>query len=410
MTHIFGCWSVEPGQPALMNSLTGEQVRFNDRALIDRPAQVRGWVRFDYHHADLQYPVMVEITSYAYSGIAQAPNWRIDHGRSAEVWCGATNSDKAYPPYGVWRRVDDCVTDALACWPDLFPTDDRLGGNLAVDGGWLNGQWDSGLHRRFVRLSESSKKRFSRSIDPNAGTWIVPIGTDPPSPFEFHRLPQEAGVTDRWSRYDAPIPIANEILLDGFAIHEPGRRPLTGRRGRRSEFFSRRELRLPAQLALTGLQGRVPYLLAKDGSRILYAYAVPLEGLFEKSRGGEIMLLYADSDVLCEVLARPDAEGWRLSPNPAGFGRRRNEATSDIFETPGVLGLAPNRELSLRLHWALLDGWLNWRGTRASPERWFGKLRLHPAKFVLLTNGYRGGLFLGLDAMCDAHKDASESW
>ena len=31
-------------------------------------------------------------------------------------------ADAELPPYGLWRRVDDALFDALACWP---PTDRR---------------------------------------------------------------------------------------------------------------------------------------------------------------------------------------------------------------------------------------------------------------------------------------------
>ena len=139
MTHVFGWWNLDPDGPSLVNTVTGERVRHRGAAHPDDATEGEGWARFDYEHTDLRYPLLVRQTVEVRSAYSRTI-WAVDHARSAALWRRETDAGATHPPYGVWRRVDDCVADALACWPDA-----SVGGwlhpHLEVVGGWLNGAW-----------------------------------------------------------------------------------------------------------------------------------------------------------------------------------------------------------------------------------------------------------------------------
>jgi hypothetical protein len=128
MKQVFGWWHLDSEALALINAVSGERIRFRDRRLIEQPEEVQGSIRLDYEYSDLRYPLVVEslprTVEYGLpgtSGPVSSRNWRLDHVRSAETWRREQNQDAAHPPYGVWRRVDDCATDGLACWPEIRP-------------------------------------------------------------------------------------------------------------------------------------------------------------------------------------------------------------------------------------------------------------------------------------------------
>jgi hypothetical protein len=240
MIHVFGVWDLDPERPALVNKLTGEAVVICDRDLIDQPAPIAGWTRFEYEHADLRYPILVECAGTRI-GDRTLPAWRVDHDRSAVEWLSETGLPEK-PAYGTWRRVDDCITDALACWPDVRAGDDKDRGRLSVTGGWLNGEWRADFRRDCWWLSQYDKRRYDRPIDPNVGSWIMPLDAPPPMPFAFNKfvLEKDAPVGQKAE----PIGVDNEIPLQGLTIRE-------GNRKYGEHECHVRELDLPAGLPLS---------------------------------------------------------------------------------------------------------------------------------------------------------------
>ncbi|MET0530357.1 MAG: hypothetical protein ABW003_18820, partial [Microvirga sp.] len=73
-------------------------------------------------------------------------SWSIDHSASAVEWRRSCGTRAEIPPYGLWRRVDDALFDALACWPPseaVGPEPSRIDSW----GGWFNGEWSPRLRR-----------------------------------------------------------------------------------------------------------------------------------------------------------------------------------------------------------------------------------------------------------------------
>jgi len=116
---------VRSGNQSLVNRVSGQRVHHEGTA--DETGG-RARLRFSYQDADVRYPVLVTARSEPYGGAGydlrdptrQSLAWWIDHSASAAEWRRLANADAEHPPYGLWRRVDDALFDALACWP---PTD-----------------------------------------------------------------------------------------------------------------------------------------------------------------------------------------------------------------------------------------------------------------------------------------------
>src|SRR3546814_9941189 len=106
-----------------------------------------------------------------------------------------------HPAFGTWRRVDDCVTDALACWPESEAVGTDRASYVRFDGGWLNGTWNDTLSRKETRLVVPAK---TQPDGDDCNSWLVPLEAPPPSPFQFHDfLPLRNGSED-WG-IDKPL-------------------------------------------------------------------------------------------------------------------------------------------------------------------------------------------------------------
>jgi hypothetical protein len=152
----------------------------------------------------------------------------LDHQRSAEIWRKETNSDTLHPPYGIWRRVDDCAFDALLCWPELEATwRPALG---SVRSGWLNGKWR-------VKWGRSLKIEWSRCDNLSSRPIAEPI----------------------LERLDAPAPSPWQFIDTLSIARSAWIRDLQENRGR---------LHLPAGAPLTGFERTMPHLRRADGSAV----------------------------------------------------------------------------------------------------------------------------------------------
>jgi hypothetical protein len=153
-------WVCDEQRRTMVNRASGEQVAYVGS--IEPPGGPTGpwtWHRFDYLHQDTRYPLVVEFRRVAYAGYhggqeaaagMQLKNcvvYRVDHVRSAELWRRDTNADASHPSWGLWRRVDEAAIEAICCQPEtryLGPPVDEV----ALSGGWFNGEWRDALYRR----------------------------------------------------------------------------------------------------------------------------------------------------------------------------------------------------------------------------------------------------------------------
>ena len=93
--------------------------------MLRPPAGGPARFRVSYEDAEVCYPVLVTARYDLYGGPGfdhgdsdrLSLSWSIDHSASAVEWRRSCGTRIEIPPYGLWRRVDDALFDALACWP-----------------------------------------------------------------------------------------------------------------------------------------------------------------------------------------------------------------------------------------------------------------------------------------------------
>lgn len=231
MTHVYGWWDYdETDRPSLINRTTGERLRY---AGVVKPEDVPSasfWMRFDYESAGIRYPLLVELAEELYwprpfmkNKGALKDTLKIDHLRSAALWRREANVEAEYPPYGVWRRVDDCATDALACWPGL-PEVGAFPVQLIVVGGWLNGAWNPDFTRTIWVPGESDRvSEADQTTMIATKPFVMPLDAPIPSPWQFHNSVPEEGPNG-----NSPMQIGDYVTLKNLRKAEQYGQPSGG--------------------------------------------------------------------------------------------------------------------------------------------------------------------------------------
>ncbi len=130
----------------MVNTVTGERVVY--RGALGGHMRVtwsENWLRYDYVHSELTFPLIARATVRERGAPSQMRTecLSIDYPRSARLWRDDPFGSRVIgtaPAYGVWRRVDDCISDAFSCWPRRA-NGGWNGDEVELVGGWLNGAW-----------------------------------------------------------------------------------------------------------------------------------------------------------------------------------------------------------------------------------------------------------------------------
>ena len=366
MTSVFGWWDLDPHASALVNRLSGERVQFRGPVA---PAEAPGagrWWRFAYRHERIQYPVLVELTQpNEYARRHRRYHWRIDHRRSAEAWRREANRDCLYPPFGLWRRIDDCVTDALICWPAIKTTGKRLG--LSAIGGWLNSTWHDGFERVFEDLGPSDRKRAeARQLGP-AAPFMMPIDQAAPARWQFH---EETPTGDR------PVEDAfpGSVFLSGVTSVPEER------------VGSKHALVVPEGVPLAGYEQARAYMMSEDGERVLFPAAGVDKATSAALTRDAFRFTYADPDLVFSFSARNRSAvksafgveheftdtraNWKLDLIFRTSPLRRPQATPELSLRQAGRNYFPSPALWRRVSWAVTDAWLFWPGTEVRSADW----------------------------------------
>jgi hypothetical protein len=398
-----GWWTFDAETQTLINRVSDQRIRFESAvddagSLLHPPASGPARLRFSYQDADIRYPVLVTARYETYGGPGfdhgdsdrLSLGWSIDHVASAMEWCRSYGADADIPPYGLWRRVDDALFDALACWPSneaAGPEPDRIDSW----GGWLNGAWSPRLRRVGAGRAEKNT-----AVESGLRPFLELLGSPPLS----------------WHFVDAEK--ANACAS------------LAGIRTLRSGMHF-----LPKDAALTGFETAVPHLRRSDGKAVMLPYRI--QGSLDKDGCyvPRVQFFYADDD----VFFRLDGEAWvprKDSPGRWEFelddltdlGVRQDPEATDlpaglvcsrtVYDWRGPY-LQPLPRLAQRLTVALIDGWLGWSGSRLrlldDPKTlaWLASqgapypvpplaksgIDLDARGLVAVNYGYHGGRFVG---------------
>jgi hypothetical protein len=376
-----GWWSIDPEATCIGNVASGQQVKLDTAFRIENWGE-ENW-HFSYRDREVEYPVLVRRTFEQEKFGGTAAVLEIDHGESAKLWRERANRLEDTPPYGLWRRVDEAVVDALCCWNELG----GLTKNVQVHalGGWFNGAWNGTWRRRF------SGARY----DPTGPAWplaqpiLEPLDSAAPPPWQFVNHAKDVTRAD----------LAN-------VRREPGYMPV-----------------LPRGAPLEGFQGQTPYLIRADEKAALFPAFASRRWVnssypdFEDYYVGVGHFIYANEDTFLTCPFDPKRSSfWTNWQVELGARTERDAALSrseDIAKWPlaGPTGFAVWR----RLAFDLLQSWPNWRGSgcrlledpvafeafKRSDDPNSGRLpkweksgiALEMPKKVAVTGGFVGGLY-----------------
>jgi hypothetical protein len=364
MLGNMGWWIFDAETRTLINRKSDQRVRFE--GAVDgaggSPAPGSGPVRwrFSYQDAEVRYPVLVTARHETYGGPGfdrrREPTlgWSIDHAGSAAEWRRTGGAREDVPPYGLWRRVDEALFDALACWPATEATGPI---SYRVDswGGWLNGAWCPRL-RRVAR----GRAEEAREVEDGVRPYLEPL-TSAPLAWQF----VDAGKAE------------GGASVAGIRALADGRRFL------------------PGEAPLTGFEAAIPHLRRSDGKAVMFPCGVRGARDRDGYYYARAFFFYADEDVFfrLEGSSQPTFQkgvprhwrfdlddlldlGVRRDPDaaalPAGLVCRR--VVYDWREAY----LQPLPRLAQRLTTALIDGCLAWSGSRL-------RLREDPARLKELA-------------------------
>jgi hypothetical protein len=340
-----GYWRFDPSTQSLCNSVSGQRVTFqgavpHDRSATSIPGVRKAW-RFQYDDDDHRYPIVVLPALTSGRGALQCV-WFIDHDQSLLLWRQLPTGGSV-PAFGLWQRVNECVVDALLCWPEVESTGPKPIRVVSM-AGWFNGAWSSQIRRR-----------------------------------------SQPGYDHGFAKHITPVPaFLTEVTAQSYPwTFLDSSRAARGARLANVEEIGPAQLYLPPDEKLTGFEADVPHLIRSDGQAVMFP-----AGLKSTLHRGEDYLpgaffCYADSDVFF-LINGGEFVGWKGLPsdwtfnsaNPFQIGLRHLEwfdasrpggIPADLFTTSqsrfGPVYATPSPSVWQRVATALIDGWLVWTGS-----------------------------------------------
>lgn len=268
MRQHYGWWSYDSDTRTMQNDVTGQTV-------TEHRLDSSGRKRIVYRDADVRYTLYA--TRNFHLGDSEWMTLRVDYDESAKRQSTVSFLRKEIPSYGLWRRIDDCITDALLVWPDP-ENEGRRRVQFDLKGGWLNGEWKTKWIRRF---SNDSFRPCSPSGDEPQSMKLVSLDMKPPK---------------RWTFVDAAI---TELpRFEGLSVGD----------------MKWDTVRLPSDVKPTGFETAVPHLMRGDGEAHFIPMSIDPGWAYGERYTADPLVLYFDPDVVC-VFSFSDGVGESICGN-----------------------------------------------------------------------------------------------
>ena len=319
--------------------------------------------------------------------ISDTWTWQVDHIRSAVLWREEGSQKALYPSYGLWRRIDDCVSDALCFWPQrdiigLLPK------RILVAGGWVNGEWSDLWERMYChwldRVSGNKKTEYlpAELTEP----WLFPLDEPAPSP---------------WISYDCEdldqVELRGIHRFEGMTYYPP-------LSGNWKDGVDRYHF-LPAGLKIMGFEGYTTYLQTKDKASVVTYSRLDSSGRV-RMEDPWFEFLYGDEYITASFTARSGApqnskkkyHTWVVE----NIARKRSihprfkesELSPDMVIEEPSSGY-PDYQTWIRTSSAIRDAFLEFKGSRLVEKKWSGWLDMVPSDKVSSHFGYCAGRWGG---------------
>lgn len=163
-------WRIDVSENRAVHRSSGESVSYLGK--LDG----NNWHRFEYRDGQATYSIAVQFKQVAhpnpdpdrYAGppynAGSQPElglriWCVDYLRSAELQRHndtTLTGTAVQPPFELWKRVDNAITEAGLLWPKLRSGSVAGCDEVVIRGGWLNGRWRNDYYRR-LRQDEDWK-------------------------------------------------------------------------------------------------------------------------------------------------------------------------------------------------------------------------------------------------------------
>ena len=217
--QLLGWWLFDSDRNEIIHASTGQFLRYLGRSkCVAELAETanHAWMRFDYQDHDIRFPLLIEWRNIPSKVAGRPLVWRVDYIRSATLWRTETNTQQAFPAYGLWRRVDDFLTDALACWP-AHPRTGAKPGRIALNGGWLNGIWTAAFYRSIsgtTPLLQTTEAFQSAVIEPLTSKSPSPWRLVPPAEGDGGSPLLRFGAADAWTDVQTAVRTRSHLGTD----------------------------------------------------------------------------------------------------------------------------------------------------------------------------------------------------
>jgi hypothetical protein len=376
-------WSYNQSTRTLLNLATNQTVQYCGPKLdLDwTKAEFKRYTDaflFLYKDDDLEFPVIrwnSKVPALCY----------FDYNTSLQVWNHENSTHEPVLPYGIWRRLDQCLIDAFLCWPK---SDEEVTARywLCSRGGWLNGQWEPSLEREFSAGLDHDLLLKHRPVE----TALPSLAIQSPAPWIFCSV--EAGCTAK---------LNGIVETENFPPY------------------------LPASSALSGFERSISHLKRADGTAVMFPSAVQVStSPGERQCFESAYITYADKNLFFDIVCTTRENSWIFTVpenlrTTKNFGVRHSPKTGYLIDSQLLQFLWEYRDQLLfspgfvhEFTQSLVDGWLSWKGSQhhlhqdpdrlealvASgatdvPELERSGLLLMQRQSVRITGRYVGGIF-----------------
>ena len=249
------------------------------------------------------------------------------------------------PSYGLWRRTDDFLIDALLCWPEFL--DGMPTCSLHTTGGWRSGAWQPDLRRNFSGRKDGTPDQLTnRTI---AEPYVVPLET--PAPPAWRLIDVDAPATEANLKF--------ELLVESNVPYLSRSSPIEGFRGL-MPFLEREDL--AAYIILSKLK---PALGRDEDPMTLLYYTYVDQDIFFTFRSHPFYALELGTCIDYGFREFPPRrELWTTKPLGELVPGEQPRPLEDVFSKFSYLSY----QVWLRVFHALGDAWSAWGS--GSQRRW----------------------------------------
>ena len=327
--QVFGWWDFDQNTQTMVNRVTGQRLTEHPRDGGDRR-------RFTYSDSETAYDIHARFLSPRRS---HGERWTFNYNTSCDLQPDHKWHIRGRPRDGLWKRMDECLCDALLAWPNE-ENQTRAGTWFDLVGGWLNGSWQTDWARTW-RCGHLTAYELPKRSD-----------------ISFTPVSLQASPPPRWSYVHSPVAAPNPEI-PGLSIER-----------------ERMEVSLPESPGGIRVGSRMPHLLREDGKAVIVPLSMRGTGSYGNAFSINVHILYADDELACLPYYSTFSDDMNIMLPRVAYRKTRPHKTllpvlkpyKIKWKTPDAQGKRVSKGISKlmsyetwrRLDIAMLDGFSCW--------------------------------------------------